>query len=446
MQLVECVPNFSTGRDPAVIDQIVGAIESVKGVRLLDVDPGEAMNRTVVTFVGTPKIVEEAAFQGIRRASELIDMRQHQGSHPRMGATDVCPFVPVHDVTLDDCDVIARTVGKRVGETLQIPVFLYEHSARTPARKNLANIRRGEYEGMEEKLKNPDWQPDFGPSEFNPRSGCTAIGAREFLIAYNINLNTREALYATDIAFDLRKKGRSVRTGNTEPFYFKGEIKRHTEEKYFCGSCDFTAPTIDEVASHTAADHQYDLTWLLKEHEHDREDLEGNAVKRPGMFDEVKAIGWFVSEYDCAQISINLTNYKVTPPHEVYEAAKKAAEARGLSVTGSEVVGLIPYQALMDAGIFYLKRQSRSPGIPAPDILETAVQSLGLRDKTPFDISEKVIGQPMVPEDALVKLRSDAFVQEVSRESMAPGGGSVSAYLGALGAALASMVSNLSVG
>lgn len=446
MQLVECVPNFSEGRDKSVIDVIVKAIKSVDGVKLMDVDPGADMNRTVVTFVGSPEAVKEGAFQGIKKASELIDMRHHSGSHPRMGATDVCPFVPVNDITMEECIEIAKEVGARVGDKLGIPVFLYEEAAQKAERRNLATVRKGEYEGLGEKFKDPKWKPDYGPAEFNAKSGCTAVGAREFLIAYNINLNTREAVYATDIAFDLRKKGRTVREGNIEPFYFKGEIKRHQEGKFFCGSCDFTGSDIEEVAEHTEKVHGYDLHWLLRQHDHDPEDLEGNAVKRPGMFDHVKAIGWFVDEFDCAQISINLTNFKVTPPHKVYEAAKSLAEKRGLTVTGSEVVGLIPYQALLESGKFYLERQGRSTGIPAQDILETAIQSLGLRDKTEFDIHEKVIGLPDDSDGDLIQMRTAYFVHEVSRESAAPGGGSVSALTGSLGAALASMVSNLSIG
>lgn len=446
MQLVECVPNFSEGRDQSIIDAIVDEIKSVDGVTLLDVDPGADMNRTVVTFIGSPEAVKEGAFQGIKKASELIDMRKHEGSHPRMGATDVCPFVPVRDISMEECTQIAKEVGQRVGDELGIPVFLYENSAQKPERKNLANIRRGEYEGMEKKLQDPRWEPDFGPAEFNAKAGCTAMGAREFLIAYNINLNTREAVYATDIAFELRKKGRSVREGNIDPFYFKGKIKRHQENRYFCGSCDFEAKSIDDVADHTAEAHDYDLYWLLRAHEHDKNDLIGNSVKKPGKFDHVKAIGWFVKEFDCAQISINMTNYNVTALHQVYEETKRLAEQRGLTVTGSEIVGLVPYQALLDTGVYYLNRQGRSPGVPYMDILETAIQSLGLRDKTEFDVGEKVIGLPETDEDALVRMKADDFAHEVSRDSAAPGGGSVSALAGALGAALSSMVSNLSIG
>jgi len=446
MQLVECVPNFSEGQDQAVIDEIVDTIKSVEGVKLLDVDPGADMNRTVVTFVGSPDAVKEGAFQGIKKAAELIDMRKHSGSHPRMGATDVCPFVPVNNFTMEECVEIAKEVGERVGKELGVSVFLYEEAAQKPERKNLATIRKGEYEGMEEKIKQPKWKPDFGPTDLNKKAGCTAVGAREFLIAYNINLNTREAVYATDIAFELRKKGRTVREGNIDPFYFKGEIKRHTEDTFYCGSCDFEGESLDKVAEHTKKEHDYDLYWLLRQHDHNPEDLEGNAVKKPGMFDHVKSIGWFVKEYDCAQISINLTNYKITPPHAVYEAAKKLAEDRGLTVTGSEVVGLIPYQALIKSGKFYLERQGRSTGIPKQDILETAIQSLGLRDKTEFDLQEKVIGLPDDSDAELITMRTDEFVHEVSRESAAPGGGSVSALAGSLGAALASMVSNLSIG
>jgi glutamate formiminotransferase / formiminotetrahydrofolate cyclodeaminase len=323
---VECVPNFSEGRDSAKIKAITDAVVSVQGTKLLHVDPGPDANRTVVTFIGSPGAVAEAAFQSIAKAAELIDMRQQHGTHPRLGATDVFPFVPIEGVTLDDCAEIARSVGRRVGEELGIPVFFYEAASANPKRKNLADIRRGEYEGLAEKLQNHFWRPDCGPAVFNARSGATVIGAREFLIAYNINLNTRDKSAASEIAAQLRETGRPG---------------------------------------------------------------------RPGEFKFCKAIGWYVEEFDRAQISMNLTNYRVTPPHLVVERARELAAERGLAVTGSELVGMIPYTALLEAGKFYLAQQNRSTDIPIPAILETAVERLGLRDVRPFDIQKKVIGLPI---------------------------------------------------
>ena len=443
-RLVECVPNFSEGRDAVVIKQITDSIAEVEGVRLMNVDPGREMNRTVVTFVGEPDAVAEGAFRGIKRAAELIDMRQHEGSHPRMGATDVCPFVPVSGVSVEECVELSKQVAKRVGEELGIPVYLYEHSASEESRKDLAVIRAGEYEGLEAKLEDPDWKPDFGPTEFNAEAGATVIGAREFLIAYNINLNTREPKLATDIAFELRTKGRSARRGNIAPIYLWGtEILKYEKGRYPCGIDDFVGETIRATAAHCKAKHGYDLAELLKMHEIDPDEPEGESVKIPGRFPHCKAIGWYVPEYGRAQISINLTDYKVTPMHEVLEEARKLAADRGLVVTGSEIVGLVPYQALLDSGIFYLKRQGRSAGIPVTDILRTAVQSLGLNDVGPFDIEERVIGLPSLGEAAFVGMKLSDFVDEVSRESPAPGGGSVAALSGALGASLASMVANL---
>jgi len=442
--LVECVPNFSEGRDKNNIKQITDTIEQVDGVRLLDVDPGPDMNRTVVTFVGNPDAVSEAAFRAIKKASELIDMSKHKGSHPRMGATDVCPFIPVNGITVEECIELSKQVSARVGDELGIPVYLYEKSASKPERQNLAIVRQGEYEALPEKLKKPEWKPDFGPAEFNAKAGATAIGVREFLIAYNINLNTREPKYATDIAFELRAKGRSARRGNTEPIYLWGtEILKYADGDYPCGTCDFTGKSIAETAGHCRKEHGYDLVELLTLHDVDPEHPEGESVKIPGKFQHCKSIGWLVKEYDRAQISINLTNYKITPMHVVLEEARRLAVKRGIVVTGSEIVGMVPYQALLETGIFYLKQQGRSAGIPVKDILETAVQSLGLRDATGFVIEERVLGLPKNPANALVEMKLTDFVDEVSRESPAPGGGSIAALAGALGASLSSMVSNL---
>ena len=336
-QLVECVPNFSEGRDRALIDKIVAAMAAVKGVKVLDVDPGADTNRTVVTLIGEPAPVGEAAFQGIRKAAELIDMSKHHGAHPRIGATDVCPFVPVSGVTMDDCAGLARGLGERVGEELGIPVYLYEAAAATPRRQNLADVRAGEYEGLEEKLKDPEWKPDFGPAAFNARAGATVIGAREFLIAYNINFNTRDAALVNDIALDIREKGRLKKDA-------KGAAVK---------------------------------------------DEKGEKVFVPGKFKSVKAIGWYIEQYGCAQLSINFTNYKISPVHEVFDEVCRQAEARGLRVTGSELVGLIPKQALLDAGAFFLARQGKPTGVPEEELIHIAVKSLGLTDLTPFDPAEE---------------------------------------------------------
>ncbi len=443
-KLIECVPNFSEGRNMNIIKQITDEIEKVEGVKLLDVDPGADMNRTVVTFIGNPEGVKEAAFNAIKKASELIDMSKHHGSHPRMGATDVCPFVPVSGVTTEECIEISKEVAKRVGEELKIPVYLYEKSATSPERENLAFIRQGEYEALPEKLKKPEWKPDYGPAEFNPKAGATVIGVREFLIAYNISLNTREKLHATDIAFELREKGRSARRPVSKPFYYKSpNILKYKEGEYPCGECDFVGKTMRETIDHCKNVHNYDLVELLKLNGIDPDKPEGKSVKKKGKFKYCKAIGWLVKEYDRAQISINLTNYKVTSMHHVLEETRKLAAERGLVVTGSEIVGLVPYPALLETGKFYLKKQGRSTGIPVKDILETAVQSLGLRDVSDFIIEERVLGLPKFHKDDLVELKLNDFIDEVSRESPAPGGGSIAALAGALGASLSSMVSNL---
>jgi glutamate formiminotransferase/formiminotetrahydrofolate cyclodeaminase len=444
-QLIECVPNFSEGRDMALIKQITDVIKAVDDVRLLDVDPGADMNRVVVTFVGPPAGVKEAAFQAIRKAAELIDMSRHKGTHPRMGATDVCPFVPVSGVTFEECIALSREVAERVGEELGIPIYLYEKSAQLPERQNLAVVRHGEYEALPEKLKKPEWKPDFGPAEFNARAGATAIGVREFLIAYNVNLNTREFKHATDIAFELRAKGRSVRRGHTEQYYLWGEeIPTYEAGNYPCGDCEFVGKTIDDTILHCCDAHGYDLAEVLSLHDVDPAKPEGQSVKKPGKFPHCKAIGWMAGEYDRAQISINLTDYKVTAMHDVLEEARRLAAARGLVVTGSEIVGMVPYAALLETGKYYLRKQGRSAGVPMRDILETAVQSLGLRDATDFVIEERVLGLPKNLDDALVEMTVTEFIDEVSRESPAPGGGSIAALAGALGAALSSMVANLS--
>lgn len=445
-KIVECVPNFSEGRDKKLIDEITKAIESVDGIELADVDPGADTNRTVVTFFGEPEKVEEAAFKAIAKARELIDMSKHSGNHPRMGATDVCPFIPVQGVTMEGCVEIAKNVGNRVGKELEIPVYLYEFAAGSEERRNLANVRRGEYEGLEEKLKDPKWKPDFGPAKFNKKSGATAIGAREFLIAFNINLNSRSKDYATDIAFELREKGRSARKGNLKPFYFRGKLVKHEEGKYYCGTCDFAAKEKGELFEHILKEHGYDGKKLYLLNDIDPENLEGNSVKKPGIFTFAKAIGWDIPQYNRSQISINLTNYKVSPPHLVLEKARELAAERGIVVTGSEIVGLIPLEALKTAGEYYLEKQGRSKGAPVEDILETAIQSMGLRDVASFDIKEKVIGLREPAEEDLIALTSKGFADEVSRESPAPGGGSVAAHAGSLGAALASMVANLTHG
>jgi glutamate formiminotransferase/formiminotetrahydrofolate cyclodeaminase len=446
-ELIECVPNFSEGQREDIIEQITSEISIIPGVRLLDVDSGFEMNRTVVTFVGNLKGVKVAAFNAIKKAAEVIDMSQHKGSHPRMGATDVCPFVPVSGISTEECIQLSKEVAQRVAEELGIPVYLYEKSARLPERQNLAFIRMGEYEGLEDKLQKSEWKPDYGPNKFNSQSGATIIGVREFLIAYNINLNTSEPKFATDIAFELREKGRSVRRGNIKPFYFKGQqILKYEKGTYPCGEDDYNARSMDELLQHCKNKHGYDLAQLLALNDINPEKPEGQSVKKLGLFQHCKAIGWMVPEYNRAQISINLTDYKVTSMHAVLEETRKLALERGLIVTGSEIVGMVPYPALLETGKYYLKKQNRSTGIPFQDILEVAVQSLGLRDVSKFIIAERVLGLPKSDTRDLIEMKVNAFVDEVSRESPAPGGGSIAALAGALGAALTSMVSNLSIG
>ncbi len=444
-RIVECVPNFSEGRDKSVIDQITAEITAVNGTELLSCEMGADVNRTVVTFIGSPEAVAEAAFRAIKKAAALIDMRNHKGAHPRMGATDVCPFVPVNGVTMDDCVEISREVGKRVGEELGVPVYLYEASASKPEWQSLANIRTGEYEGLEARSSEDYWRPDFGPV-FNASSGATAIGAREFLIAYNITLNTRETQLAMDIAFELREKGRSVRTGNIEPVYMRGDLVKYREGHYPSGSCDFVGKTWEETCEYIQSEHGYDIKALLKAHGSNAENPIGWSVKQPGKFTHVRAIGWYVEEYKRAQITINFTNYKITPPHVVVDAAREAAARRGVIVTGCEIVGLVPFQWIYEAGKYYLRKQGKSAGVPVADVIECAIFSLGLNDVAPFDPAEKILGLPAEAASALVAMKTSELVHEVSRDTPAPGGGSIAALSGSLGAALASMVSNLTIG
>lgn len=393
-KIVECVPNFSEGRDTAKIKAIADAVQSVPDAKLLHVDPGPDANRTVVTFIGTPDAIAEAAFQAIAKAAELIDMRIQQGEHPRLGATDVCPFVPIEGVTLDECAAIAHQVGRRVGDELGISVYFYEAASADPKRKNLADIRRGEYEGLPEKLKSPLWKPDCGPATFNPKSGATVIGAREFLIAFNITLNTPDKAAADDIAAELREKGRIARAKSSSPYYNQGEPLVYRENHYPCGNCSFVGKTLAEIEHHCHAGHGYELRTAAAHCISHYPNIVGQRVHRAGEFPFCKAIGWYVEEYGRAQISMNLTNYHVTPPHIVLERARELAADRGLIVTGSELIGMIPYTALLEAGKFYLARQNRPLDIPTIEILDTAVESMGLRDVKPFDIHQKVIGLP----------------------------------------------------
>jgi glutamate formiminotransferase/formiminotetrahydrofolate cyclodeaminase len=444
-KVIECVPNFSEGRDLAIIKQITDVIESVQGIRLLDVDPGESTNRTVVTFIGEPEQVTEAAFLAVEKAAELIDMSSHVGEHARFGATDVCPFIPVSGATMEDCAEIARQVGQRIGEELAIPVYLYENAANTPQRQNLADVRSGEYEGLQAKLADPSWAPDFGPAAFNRKAGATAVGAREFLIAYNINLNSTDRLYANEIAYEIRERGRWKRTGNVEPFYYKGDVTYFEEGRYPDGNSDFVAGSFEELADFYKKEYGADLYTRYRSIGLDPDKLIGRPVYKDGLFTHLKGIGWVVDDYQCAQISLNMTNYKITPPADVLEAVRRLAAERGIVITGSEAVGVVPYEAMQQAGHFYLRRMRKSTGIPARDVVTTAVQSMGLNDVSEFDIDKKVIGLPTA-DGPLVSLNITGFVDEVSRDTPAPGGGSIAALAGALGSALASMVVNLSVG
>ncbi|OFY14640.1 MAG: glutamate formimidoyltransferase [Bacteroidetes bacterium GWF2_29_10] len=396
-RIIECVPNFSEGQDMNIINAITDSIKTVEGVKLLDVDPGKDTNRTVVTFVGEPENVIEAAFVAIKKASELIDMSKHSGKHPRMGATDVCPLIPVSNISMEETVEFARKLAKRVGEELQIPIYCYENAAFNKERSNLSVIREGEYEGLQNKLANPEWKPDFGPAKFNSKTGATVIGARSFLVAFNINLNTTSTRRANSIAFDVRERGRIKREGDK----ITGKIIK---------------------------------------------DSEGNPVYEPGSLKAVKAIGWFIEEYGIAQISMNLTDVNITPVHVVFEEVCKKANERGIRVTGGEIVGLMPLKTLIDAGKYFLKKQQRSVGVSEQELIKIAVKSLGLDDLKPFNAKEKVIEYLLEDEESkkLVDLSIVGFTNETASESAAPGGGSISAAVGAFGIALATMVANLS--
>ncbi len=398
-QLIECVPNFSEGRDETIIKQITDAIESVDGVTLLDVDPGQATNRTVVTMVGPPEPVLEAAVRAARKAKELIDMSKHSGEHPRFGAMDVCPLVPVANITMDETVPWAHKLGQRLGDEVGISGYFYEYAAKTEERQNLATCRAGEYEALPKRLKDPQWKTDFGPGTFDVQYGVTAVGARDFLVAYNVNLNTTSTRRANAIAFDVREKGRKKREGN---------------------------PLTGPIAK----------------------DERGKDIWIPGALKCVKGIGWFIEEYGVAQISMNLTNISVTPVHVAYEECKKRAESRGVRVTGSELVGLIPLQAMLDAGRHYLKMQNRSLGVSDAEIIKIAVKSMGLDDLYPFKPEEKIIEYAIAARGSkgkrLVDMTLTGFVHETASESKAPGGGSISSAMGAMGAALGTMVANLS--
>ncbi len=398
-KLIECVPNFSEGRDLDVIRQITGAVESMDGVALLDVDPGATTNRTVVTFVGSPEGAVEAAFRAIQKAAELIDMRKHKGAHPRMGATDVCPFVPVSNVSWEEAIACAHQLAQRVGDELNIPVYLYERAAKDKSRSNLSVIRAGEYEGFFEKIKDPVWKPDFGPVVFNEKSGGTVIGARDFLVAYNVNLNTKAVRRANSVAFDVREQGR-IKTEDGTP---SGK------------------PVLD---------------------------AKGRPAHIPGMLKHVKAIGWFVEEYGIAQVSMNLTNIEETPLHAAFDACAEAASKRGLRATGSEIVGMVPKKCLMDAGRYFLRKQKWSEGAAEEELIDIAIRSMGLSELKPFDPKEKVIEFKIesAAKKSLLKMNLRQFCNETLRDSPAPGGGSVAALMGALGVSLGGMVANLSAG
>ncbi len=399
-RIIECVPNFSEGRDKGVIEQITAAIEAAADVKLLDVDPGEATNRTVVTFVGEPEAVVEAAFAGVKRAAELIDMRRHKGAHPRMGATDVCPLIPVSGVTIEECAELARALARRIADELQIPTYCYEAAAFTEERRNLAVCREGEYEGLPQRMTSAEDAPDFGARVFDEsiaRTGATAVGARDFLIAVNFNLNTTSTRRANAIAFDVREKGRPVREGN---------------------------PIVGKIIK----------------------DENGEPLMRPGTLKSTKGIGWYIEEYGIAQVSMNLTNIAVTPLHVAFDDVCRCADARGVRVTGTEIVGLVPKRALLDAGRHFLRKQRRSLGITEEEIIRIAIKSMGLDDLKPFNPREKVV-EYMLEEPAgkrLIDMTCKGFAEETASESPAPGGGSISAYMGALGAALGTMVANLS--
>jgi glutamate formiminotransferase/formiminotetrahydrofolate cyclodeaminase len=395
--IIECVPNFSEGRDPQIIQSITNEIETVEGVRLLNVDPGKTTHRTVVTFVGNPAAVVEAAFLAVRKAGELIDMRRHRGEHPRMGATDVCPLIPVSGISMEETARWAQKLAERVGNELGIPVYLYEAAQENKARSNLSVIRAGEYEGFAEKIRKTEWKPDFGPAVFDEKRGATVIGARDFLVAYNVNLNTTSVRRANSIAFDVREAGRIKREGN---------------------------PVYGSIVT----------------------DQNGKPVMVPGTLKSVKAIGWFIKEYGVAQISMNLTNLSVTPLHIAFDEVCRKAEARGIRVTGSELVGLIPLQSLLDAGKYFLKKQKRSTGVPEKELIRIAILTMGLDELAPFKPEDRIIEYllKVAGDERLIHLSLEEFADETASESPAPGGGSVAAYLGALGSGLGAMVANLS--
>ncbi len=398
-QLIECVPNFSEGRDMTIIKQITDQIESVEGVKLLDVDPGKATNRTVVTFVGEPEPVINAAFLAIKKASEIIDMSKHKGEHPRMGATDVCPLIPIANITMEETVKWAHKLGEMASSQLDIPFYMYESAATSPERKNLATVRAGEYEALPEKLRKPEWKPDYGPAEFNAQAGATAIGARDFLVAYNVNLNTTSERRANSVAFDVREKGRVKRIGNP----ITGEIVR---------------------------------------------DGNGEPLREQGACKSVKGIGWYIEEYGIAQVSMNLTNISITPVHIAFEECCKSAERRGLRVTGSEVVGLVPLKVMLDAGRYFLKKQNWSRGVSEEELIHIAVKSMGMDELSPFDPKKKIIEYQLrdAAASSLINMNLTRFANETAKNSATPGGGSISAYVGALGASLGAMVANLSAG
>lgn len=398
-QLIECVPNISEGRDDAKIKAIASVVETVEGVKLLDVDPGKATNRTVITFVGEPELVIEAAFRLIKKASELIDMSKHSGEHPRFGSTDVCPLIPIANISMDETAKYAHKLGQRVGNELGIPGYFYENAATSPERRNLATVRAGEYEKLNQKLVDPKWKPDFGPAEFvkAKTTGCTAISARDFLVAYNINLNTTSTRRANAIAFDMREAGRVQRKGN---------------------------PLTGEIIT----------------------DENGEPIRIPGKLKAVKGIGWYIEEYGIAQISYNLTNINITSIHEAFDETSKAATERGIRVTGSELVGLVPLKAMLDAGKYFLKKQERSTGVSEAELIKIAVKSLGLDDLKPFNPKEKIIEYMLedTTSSPLINMTLTDFADETASESPAPGGGSIAAYVGTLGVSLGTMVANLS--
>lgn len=396
-QLIECVPNFSEGNDLGIINQITAEIEATEGVKLLNVDPGKATNRTVVTFVGTPNAVVEAAFKAIKKAGELIDMRKHKGEHPRMGATDVCPFIPISNISMEETAQYAQQLAQKVGSELNLPVYLYEEAQADKKRSNLSVIRAGEYEGFFKKIKDPNWKPDFGPNEFDAMRGATVIGARDFLVAYNVNLNTTSTRRANSIAFDVREAGRVKREGDP-------------------------------------------ITGKIVTDEH------GNPVSIPGTLKAVKAIGWYIEEYGIAQISMNLTNINITPVHVAFDEVCKKANERGIRVTGSEIVGLIPLKAMLDAGKYFLEKQQRSTGVSEKELIKIAVKSMGLDELSPFNPNERIIEYLLNDQNSgrLINMSLSDFADETASESPAPGGGSISAYVGALGVSLGTMVANLS--